>query len=92
MQFLNFNEKEESTVINSLTMLRHSPLKTYLCTPLLSVLTLMVHAIRLYWSAQLRAYYLYDKVRSLDRADHILVTGKDGNIEIVSIQDMTDIV
>lgn len=58
--FDNFNEKEESTVITSLTMLKYNTLKAYLLVPLLSMLTLMVLPIRMYWSAELCAKYLYD--------------------------------
>lgn len=60
VDFLNFNEKEESTVITSLTMLKFNALKAYLLVPLLSLVTLMTLPIRLYWSEQLQAYYFYD--------------------------------
>lgn len=90
VSFKNYNEKEESTVINSLTMLKFNALKAYLLVPLLSILTIMVLPVRLYWSAELRAYYFYDKVRALEQADTMLVRGKDGNIELVDVVDKTD--
>lgn len=85
MAFKNFNEKEESTVILSLTLLQYNALKAYLLMPLLSLLTLFILPLRLYWSAELRAYYLYNEVGALEQADHLLVKGKDGNIEVVGI-------
>lgn len=39
-------------------MLRFSYVKAFMM-PLWSVLTLMILPVRLYWSAELRAYYLY---------------------------------
>ena len=70
-------------------MLKHSSLKAYLLMPILSVITLFVLPIRLYWSAELCAKYLYSEVRSISEADALLVRGKDGNIEIVKVQDQT---
>jgi hypothetical protein len=66
-------------------MLKHSAWKTYLLLPFLSVITIFVLPIRLYWSAELRAYYLYTRVRTIQEADALLVRGKDGNIEIVAV-------
>jgi hypothetical protein len=70
-------------------MLKFNTLKAYLVVPFLSILTVFVLPIRLYWSAELRAFYLYTEVATLEGANHLLVRGRDGNIEIVSIDDMT---
>lgn len=71
-------------------MLKRSAWKTYLLLPFLSVITIFVLPIRLYWSPELRAYYLYTRVRIIQEADALLVSGKDGNIEIVAVQDLTE--
>ncbi len=73
-------------------MLKHSSLKAYLLVPLLSVITLFVLPIRLYWSAELSAKYLYTRVAIIQDADALLVRGKDGNVEIVQVQDQTQAV
>jgi len=70
-------------------MLKFSSLKAYILVPLLSLLTLFVLPLRLYWSAELRAKYLYNQVAALEGADHLLVRGKDGNVEVVALVDMT---
>lgn len=90
VSFKNFNEKEETTIILSLTMLKLNPLKAYLLVPLLSILTLFALPIRMYWSDELKAWYLYDQVLRIEEADHLLVRGKDGNIEIVEVTDATE--
>ena len=71
-------------------MLSFNSFKAYLLVPILSLLTVFILPLRLYWSADLRSKYLYSQVNSLNDADHILVRGKDGNIEIVKLQDLTD--
>jgi hypothetical protein len=48
--FEHFNLKEESTVIAELIMLKFSPVKSYLLLPILSLLTLFVLPIWIYWS------------------------------------------
>jgi hypothetical protein len=58
LKVTNYNPKEEATLIESLTMLRFSYWKAFMM-PLWSLLTLMILPVRLYWSAELRAYYLY---------------------------------
>jgi len=44
-----FNEKEEATVIDSLTLLEFSCAKTYLLFPVLCVLSAFVYPICVYW-------------------------------------------
>ena len=70
-------------------MLRFNPLWAYLIMPLLSVLTLFVLPLRLYWHKTLRAKYFYTRVNQLPLANHLLVTGKLGNCEIVALQNLT---
>jgi hypothetical protein len=71
-------------------MLKFNYLKAYLIVPALSILTLFTLPIRIYWSDELRAWYLYDQVLQIEEADHLLVRGKDGNIEIVKVTDATE--
>lgn len=56
---------------------------------MLSVLTLFVLPVRMYWSQTLTAKYCYNRVRSLEEADHLLIEGKTGNVEIVELQNRT---
>lgn len=64
--FVNFNEKEESTVIISLEMLKFDCVKAYLLVPILSLLSLMILPLRLYWSDELKSEWLYSKTTSLE--------------------------
>ena len=77
-------------MILSLQLLRFDPIKAYLVVPLLSVLSLMILPLSMYWSCEKQAEWLYTMTRSLDQADSLLVRGKDGNIEIVKLDNQTE--
>jgi hypothetical protein len=49
--FVNFNEDEEATCIESITLLRHSWVKAYLLTPILSLLTIFILPLKMYWDS-----------------------------------------
>ena len=66
-------------------LLQFSAFWSYVIVPLLSLVTLFVLPIRMDWSQTLTAKYCYNRVRSLEEADHLLITGKTGNVEIVEI-------
>lgn len=85
MQFVNFNDKEESTCLLSLTMLQISYVKIFLWFPLASIFTLMILPIRMYWYPEVRARHFYWKTDNIDKCTAILVNGRDGNSEIVSM-------
>ena len=90
IDFTNFNEKEETTCITSLTMLQSSCCKTYLLLPILSLLSLFILPIRMYWSVPLQRKYMYNEVKDLAQVTHLLVHGRDGNIEIVELTNMAE--
>ena len=56
----NYNEREESTVIEIALLLRLSWFKTLVVVPLLSILTILVLPVYLYWSPRLRAFWFYN--------------------------------
>jgi hypothetical protein len=53
-------------------------------------MTVFVLPIRMYWLAHLRARYMYNQVTSLQKCTDLLVHARDGNIEIVTLQNLTD--
>jgi len=55
VDFVNFNEKEESTCIESITLLKHSFFKAYIVVPILSILTLFFLPLKMYWNNALNA-------------------------------------
>ena len=79
-------------MIDSLTMMRFNSLKAYFFLPVLSLVSLFILPVWLYWSVPLQASMMYSKVDSLQQATHFLVQGRDGNIEIVQIKDHTETV
>lgn len=70
-------------------MLKFNALWAFLVVPLLSILTIFVLPLRMYWSTTLRAKYWYDRVDKLANATNVLVTGKLGNVEIARLQNLT---
>ena len=49
VKFLNYDEKEESTCIVRITLLRQSKFMTYVAAPLLSLCTAFIFALFLFW-------------------------------------------
>jgi len=83
--WVNFNEEEEITIINELTYLRSSMIMTYIVVPILSVCTLFIFAIVLYWKTSLRSQFFYRVVYRLEDATHMLVKGNGDALEIIEI-------
>lgn len=89
IDFINFNEKEESTCIESITLLKHSLFNAYVLVPVLSVLTLFFLPLKMYWDNALNARMLYYPVQDLRQASHVLVKGRGGNVEVCLLKNMT---
>ena len=71
-------------------MIQFSCCKTYLVLPILSLLSLFILPVRMYWSVPLQKKYMYNDASELGQATHLLVHGRDGNIEIVALKNMAD--
>jgi hypothetical protein len=87
--FVNFDEKEEATRINTLTFLRFRPLVAYVLLPVLSVLTVFILPICMYWNQNLQVRLLYKKATRAD-ANYILVEGSAENTEIQPLRTESD--
>lgn len=75
-RWVNYDEKEETTCIDELLLLRFSPLWAYVVAPLASICTCMVLAVCLFWYPALRARMFYSVARSLRDATHVRVLGR----------------
>jgi len=60
--FTNFNEDEEATCIATITLLRHSWPKAYLMTPILSLFTIFILPLKMYWDTSLYARMIFNPV------------------------------
>lgn len=58
--------------------------------PIASILSIMILPLRLYWYPRLRAIHLYTKTTRLDQCTHLLVHGRDGNIQVVNLDNITE--
>jgi hypothetical protein len=90
IDFINFNEKEESTCIASITLLQHSFFKAYVVVPILSILTLFFVPLKMYWDKELNARMIYNVVADLAQATHVLVRGRGGNVEVCELNNLSD--
>ena len=87
--FVNFNENEESTCIETINFLRFSWFKSYFLVPIFSILSVFYLPVYIYWRVSARAAWLYSEVEKLEQATHVLIHGRDGNIEICNLENLT---
>jgi hypothetical protein len=87
VKVLAYDELEETTCIEQAVALTSSPLKRWLVTPLLSIVTLLIFPVFLYWKIGLQKKWLYRQASTLEEATHLYIEGKDANLEIVEVQD-----
>ena len=66
-------------------MLRESLAKRWLLVPLVSLLTLLVFPVVLYWRKRLQMRWLYSQAVSVEAATHIYLVARDGSSEIVEL-------
>jgi len=83
--FTQFDENEEATCLSQVTYIQRSWFKTLIVAPLLSVLSLMIFALYLYWYQKTRKNWLYSEVDSIDKATHVFVHGQDHKMAIVPL-------
>ena len=79
-------------MIDSIQMLRFDYLKSYLLLPFLSLITVFVLPLRMYWNTKLVARYMYSRADTLSEATHLLIRGKEGNLEITELKNYTSLV
>ena len=82
-----YDEKEETTCIEYAELLTASKLMMWVTLPILSLLTLFVWPIILYWSKPKQRDWLYRPAKAIDTATHLYVEGADGNKAIVLLHN-----
>ena len=78
--FSNYDEKEESTCIKQLIYLKFRPFMLYAVLPILSLLSLFILPLIIYWKQNWQLDLFYKKA-SKDEATHILVIGHSTEIK-----------
>lgn len=71
-----YDEKEETTCVDSATLLTESAVKQWLLVPLISLLSLLVFPVFLYWKKPMQRDWLYVRATSLQTATHIYIEGR----------------
>lgn len=84
-----YDEEEDTTYIETALLLTENRVKQWLLVPLLSILTLFVFPIFLYWRKEMRSRWLYTRATSIIASTHMYIEGRDGNQEIVKVRDFT---
>ena len=85
-----YDANEETTTVETAILLRVDNVKRWLVVPIMSLLTIFVWPVFLYWKKPLQRDWLYKRAQSIEAATHIYIEGKDGNKEIVSVRDYSD--
>lgn len=89
-QYVNFDEKEDSTKIRSIICLETSYVKRILVVPFLTIITAGFLLLFMHWYKGLRKVFLYSEC-SLYRATRLYIVGISGNINIVELERSTQI-
>lgn len=84
-----YDEDEETTYIDLAILLRENCIKKWLIVPIISLFTLFVFPILLYWKPEMRKRWFYTPAESINRATHIYIEGLDENKQIVRLKDYT---
>jgi hypothetical protein len=74
--FTNYDEKEEASCISQLNFVKLSYLKALLLVPILSVLTIFILPIVMYWRPTVYARMLFSPVNDIKNASHVVVKGR----------------
>jgi len=69
--------------------MRDNLVKRILVVPLLSILTIFILPLILYWSPRCRAFWFYSQVTSLEEANAVLIVGREKNFDICDFRDET---
>jgi len=84
-----YDEDEDTTYIEVAILLTSSGVKSWLLVPILSILTIFIFPIFLYWKQEMRRDWLYKRASSIESATHMYIEGRDGNKEIVEVSDFS---
>jgi hypothetical protein len=76
VEVVNYNERDEAIIIEVAVLMRANWAKRLLLVPLLSILTLLIFPIFLYWSAYIRSQWFYSTAHTLEEATHVLIVGR----------------
>jgi len=94
----NYKEDEEATCIEMAVLLNKESFCHYILLMILSVITLFIFPLKLYWSRRMQADWLYKRGERIDSSSHLLIIGRgkyrrhfihvDNNHEIVPLQNL----
>ena len=74
----------------SITYMRQNLAKTYLLVPFLSLMTVFILPLKMYWSTELCCDMLYDIVDDITKATHVKIVGRPGNTDICKLENLTE--
>jgi hypothetical protein len=57
--------------------------------PILSILTIFILPLKMYWDTELYANMIYDTVTEIQFATDMLVRGRAGNVDVCKLQNLT---
>ena len=81
----NYNDKEEATCIELAMLLNKDYCKRLFLVPLLSLISLFLFPLKLYWSKRMQADWLYKRAANLESASHLMVVGRGKTVEPLTL-------
>ena len=72
--------------------MRKDMVKRFIICPLLSILTVFVFPIMLYWSKRMQANWLYNRVGSIYDATNLYIVSRDKNEETIELKFLNTII
>ena len=82
------NVNEDAIIIEVALLLRPDYFSRFIIVPLLSLLTLLIFPLKMYWSKSMQVSWLYKRAGHLDQATNVFVMSKDEHAEIVKLKKM----
>ena len=71
-----YDENEETTTVDEAILLTASGVKRWLVAPLISVVTLFIWSLFLYWKKPMQRDWLYRRADTVQSATHIYIRGR----------------
>ena len=61
--------------------------KVFLLVPILSIVSVFVVPLLMYWHIRIYVYFLFTPVEGINYATHVYIRGKSGNLDVCKIKN-----
>ena len=71
-----YDENEETTCVDVAILLQSDCIKRWLVVPLLSILSILIFPVFLYWRITMQRDWLYKRCHDVNQATHVYIEGR----------------